>query len=163
MKKLLFLILIIPAVSLGQNLTEYKALNNKTYHVGDTVKLGKGSSSNGDFLYLELSPGINSPFLTHGHNASMDKTYANANVVIKKIKQGKVRGVQKTWFVLAAGLGSLNLYVDDAVSACEIIPCQTKTTETLSVADEILKLKKLLDAGAITQSEYNAQKKKLLD
>jgi len=31
-----------------------------------------------------------------------------------------------------------------------------------SVADELLKLKKLLDSGAITQAEYNAQKKKLL-
>ena len=31
-----------------------------------------------------------------------------------------------------------------------------------STADEILKLKKLLDAGAITQQEYDTQKKKLL-
>jgi hypothetical protein len=31
------------------------------------------------------------------------------------------------------------------------------------VADEIEKLKKLLDSGAITKDEYESQKKKLLD
>jgi len=31
------------------------------------------------------------------------------------------------------------------------------------VADEIKKLKALLDSGAITQSEYDSQKKKLLN
>ncbi len=32
-----------------------------------------------------------------------------------------------------------------------------------SVADELLKFKSLLDAGAITEDEYNAQKAKLLN
>ena len=32
-----------------------------------------------------------------------------------------------------------------------------------SVADELLKFKSLLDAGAITEDEYNAQKVRLLD
>lgn len=36
-------------------------------------------------------------------------------------------------------------------------------TAPLSVTDELLKLKKLLDAGAITQEEYEIAKKKLLD
>lgn len=36
-------------------------------------------------------------------------------------------------------------------------------TVSLSVADEILKFKQLLDMGAITQEEYDAKKKQLLD
>lgn len=36
------------------------------------------------------------------------------------------------------------------------------TTSTVSAADEILKLKQLLDAGALTQEEFDAQKAKLL-
>jgi hypothetical protein len=32
-----------------------------------------------------------------------------------------------------------------------------------SIADEIKKLKEILDEGAITQEEYDAQKKKLLN
>ena len=36
------------------------------------------------------------------------------------------------------------------------------TVPATSVADELLKLKSLLDAGAITQAEFDAQKAKLL-
>lgn len=32
-----------------------------------------------------------------------------------------------------------------------------------SVADELMKFKSLLDSGAITESEYNSQKEKLLN
>ena len=35
--------------------------------------------------------------------------------------------------------------------------------ESTSVADELAKLKKLFDAGAITKEEYDVAKKKLLD
>ena len=38
----------------------------------------------------------------------------------------------------------------------------TNTEQTLSVADELKKLKSLLDEGIITQEEFDAQKSKLL-
>jgi len=37
-----------------------------------------------------------------------------------------------------------------------------QTVPGVSVADELLKFKKLLDAGAITEQEYEEQKAKLL-
>lgn len=40
---------------------------------------------------------------------------------------------------------------------------KTEPVPVQSVADELLKFKSLLDAGAITQDEYNAQKAKLLN
>ncbi|MBD2705507.1 SHOCT domain-containing protein [Spirosoma sp. BT702] len=40
---------------------------------------------------------------------------------------------------------------------------ESKPATTASVADELLKLKQLLDAGAITKDEYESQKKKLLN
>lgn len=39
---------------------------------------------------------------------------------------------------------------------------KAQTTAEFSVADELLKFKQLLDMGAITQEEFDAQKKKLL-
>ena len=39
---------------------------------------------------------------------------------------------------------------------------QTKTESGSSTADELIKLKSLLDAGVITQEEFDAQKQKLL-
>ena len=41
--------------------------------------------------------------------------------------------------------------------------CKVEDMPTQSTADELLKFKSLLDAGAITEDEYNAQKKKLLN
>jgi hypothetical protein len=164
MKKLLLLILFVPAIVMGQNLTEYKALNNKTYHVGDTVRLGRGSSPTGEFLYVQIG-GFNG-FLSRGHNQNIDKTYANTGLVIKKIKKGRPdpRSIEKLWFVVdGGGITTYNLYIDDAISACEVIPCANTPKENLSVADELLKLKKLLDTGGITQKEYDTQKKKLLN
>lgn len=40
---------------------------------------------------------------------------------------------------------------------------KTDSVPVQSVADELLKFKSLLDAGAITEDEYNAQKAKLLN
>lgn len=40
--------------------------------------------------------------------------------------------------------------------------CEIKEQASTSIADELKKFKDLLDSGAITQSEYDTQKKKLL-
>lgn len=53
------------------------------------------------------------------------------------------------------------------VSPCTVAPDNASNTPYVSntggsVADEIMKLKQLLDCGAITEKEFNAQKKKLM-
>lgn len=45
---------------------------------------------------------------------------------------------------------------------CESNKAQQNTTATQSVADEIVKLKQLLDSGIITKEEFEAKKKQLL-
>ncbi|MBD1391925.1 SHOCT domain-containing protein [Mucilaginibacter glaciei] len=168
-KALLFILLIVSLKGYAQKLTEYKATNGVNYKIGDTVKLGRGSAPNGSFNYMQMG-GIGA-FLAHkqqrGDQLNIDKTYANTAVVIKNIKSSKINGAQKITFVVKADAPlNINLTIDDAIQTCEVLPCNDKaasgTTQTLSVADEILKLKKLLDAGAITQAEYDAQKKRLL-
>ena len=44
----------------------------------------------------------------------------------------------------------------------ELTPKNTSTPQVASVADEIIKLKKLMDDGVITAEEFDVQKKKLL-
>ena len=69
----------------------------------------------------------------------------------------------------AAG-GRMHIEVEEAIAAGELLVSQTdKVVEKTiiqetsgSVADELAKLKKLYDEGAITKKEYEAQKKKLL-
>lgn len=157
--------LLISICSMSQN--DYQASNGIIYHIGDTVKLGRGSSPNGDFLYLQM--GGFGAIMSYNSNKGSDqfnigKGYANTAVVVKKIKEGKIKGIKKTYFVVGGGnITNYNLYIEDAIQTCEVKPCANTSEKSMgSVADELLKLKQLLDAGAITQAEYDAQKKKLL-
>jgi len=172
MKKIIIAaLLFVPFLSNAQ-VKEYKASNGVTYRVGDTLRLGLGSNADGSFLYVEdkgllgslgpfgnMGPGRNQPV------RSLSKDYANVGAIIKSINKTSVNGVQKyTFSVNPGGPMRYNVYVDDAIATCEVKPCKNNgpAATTGSVADEIKKLKALMDSGAITKSEYEAQKKKLL-
>ncbi|MES2274747.1 MAG: SHOCT domain-containing protein [Bacteroidota bacterium] len=169
MKKILIIAaLLAPLYSLAQTINEYKATNGVTYHINDTVRLGKGSNSNGAFLYVEdkgLGISLPGPGGRSAGGRGLPKDFANGGVIIRSIKKTTLNNVDKYVFMVYAG-GPLrfSLYIDDAISACEVTPCgQTTGKAVPSVADEIKKLKQLLDSGAITKEEYEAQKKKLLN
>jgi hypothetical protein len=167
---LLATLLLIPFLTKAQGLfggssvTEYKASNGVTYHVGDTVRLGRGTKPDGSFLYLEDHGLIPNPRSTR----TLPKEFANASATVKSIRKMKINGVDKYMFsVNPGGPMRYTVFIDDAIEACEIKPC--KSTDSAipatagSVADEIKKLKALFDSGAITKAEYDAQKKKLLN
>lgn len=164
MKKILFLtIALLPLLCKAQNLKEYTASNGKIYHVGDTLKIGFGSMPNGSFKYI--NPG--------GWAASsepMNKSISGMGAIIKKIHSYNAHGFRKVYF--AVGLGGItnyNLYIEEAIASCEVADCKSQSGSTTIVQaqpednlDKLKKLKALLDSGAITQAEYDAQKKKLL-
>jgi hypothetical protein len=163
---LLTVLLSVPLLSFSQDITSYKASNGVTYKLNDTVRLGKGSNSNGSFVYVEdYGPGPSLPSdpnrTPSGH--SLPKQFTNSVVVLKAIRKTTVNGADKYIFMVnPGGLFRYTMYIDDAISACEVKPCAADNAKIGSVADEIKKLKALLDQGAITQAEYDAQKKKLL-
>jgi len=170
MKKLvLIIILLIPVLSRAQKITQYKAINGVTYHVKDSVMLNQGSAKDSTFVNVQQTGFI------LGGNHNLPGYYLHTNVQIKSIKLETERGVDKYIFVInEGGLFSYSLYIDDAISACEVSPCTVTSfvkqqmgnivkQPAGSVADEIKKLKDLLDSGALTQAEFDAQKKKLLN
>ena len=167
-KLLLILISLLPVTAFCQEMKEFKAPNGKTYHVGDTLKVGMGSMPDGNFKYIRVTPPPFFPPRPNGNNFSAKRDFAMSTAVIRKIKTtSQMSGSDKVMFtVKAGGIGTYDIWIVEAIAACEVTPCSGTTpgaASTYSVADEILKLKKLLDSGAITKAEYDAQKKKLLD
>ncbi|MFD0749400.1 SHOCT domain-containing protein [Mucilaginibacter calamicampi] len=168
MKKIIIAIFcLLPFISFAQS--EYKASNGKTYRIGDTVKVALGSMPDGNFKYITASQPAFLPPRRSGNDLSARKDFAHSNAVIKKIKTGSRftdSGNKIILVVKGNGLVNFDVWIEEAIAACEVTPCATTTntasTPATGVADELLKLKKLLDAGALTQAEFNAQKKKLL-
>lgn len=166
-KTFLTLILLAPFVVFAQTLKEYHASNGRTYHPGDTVRVGLGSMPDGNFKYIQINELIPGPPRRNGSTLSAHKDMSGSNYVIKKIKnERQMSGSEKVVFTIrTGGLPTCDIWIEEAISTCEVTPCadqKAAASPKFSVADELLKLKKLLDAGAITQSEYDAQKKKLL-
>ena len=83
-------------------------------------------------------------------------TNSDKNIFTKKRSKINVKGVCR---YLNYDLGSFYVVVtekgEDEIS-------NQPELERKSVADELIKLKELLDAGVITQEEFDAQKEKLL-
>src|ERR1700709_761080 len=98
MKRLIFIgMALLPFMAKAQ-LTEYKASNGITYHLNDTVRLGKGTAAKGEFLYIE-ERGIPMP----GHTHYLSKSFTNGGAVIENIKTTQVGGIKKCLFIVQVG------------------------------------------------------------
>ncbi len=170
----LLLLVWLPLLALADDITEYKASNGITYHIGDTLKLGKGTGGNGNFMSLRVG-GFNAfMVLSHSHSGNnderlgVDKSYNHTTAKIKRIKKESVHGTDRYYFVVTFphSPGSYNLYIDEAIENCEVAQCNNTnamTRQTPDKYDELKKLKELLDNGTLTKEEFEAQKKKLLE
>lgn len=151
-----------------QRVTSYTCRNGWTIKEGDTLKLGIGTMANRDFAYIYIRPNL----LTY-QPLHLGAGFSGLGLKVKRIKEIKLKGVKKPEIVVGAG-NIMNNWVDieQAIETGEILPpeqyrkkpetAQVTIQQTSSIADEIVKLKKLLDKGILNQEEYDNQKKKLL-
>lgn len=162
MKKLIFILLLLSSLNVfSQKITEYNASNGVLYKVEDSIKLGRGSGENGNFVYF--STGGWAYAANGGETAGyLNHTFAGTTVNIKKIKKVQEKIV---FIVGAGGVTNYNLIIEDAIATCEIENCNKNNTNTQepSKLDELKKLKELFDSGVLTQEEFDSEKKKILE
>jgi len=177
MKILIFFLLLSPLYSTAQegfpkivNDTLFTSSGYKVV-IGQDVKLGTGTLPYGDFKFI----GFSQTSFMGGNRQTVGKNWSGHNFKVKKFRQD---GNTKRGYTYKLILGGGNIVnyecdIERAIAAGEIIvPDEFKQKpqtvivelkQPLSVADELNKLKKLYDDGVLTQEEYEAQKKKLLE
>ena len=150
---------------------KYKTSAGWVISRGDELKLIKGSMPDKTFAFISRNPDI---YTTSQYNApKLPNTFNGRSA---QVAQFLVAGSSKSGYYITATLkvGEMWRYVldiENAIEAGEIeVPAEfaKKTppvtgTNTVSLADELKKLKELLDNGALTKEEYELAKKKVLD
>ena len=143
------------------------------------IKVGIGSMPDGDFKYIRIN---SSSLFAYSSNKgykglanqanSFPRSESGLNYKIREVEQ---RGNKKRGYVYYAkiGRGLINYEIDieNAIKSAEIdIPEEfrpkskvVQINQQISVADELVKLKKLYDDGILTKEEFEGEKKKLLE
>lgn len=165
MKKLaLLLIISFSVLTFGQDKkNEYTTKHGISYKIGDTITLGRGSGTNGRFIYLQMGGWYSTLALLDGDietaNMGIGKELGGLGVVVKKIKTQKLNGIEKTYLVVDGGdLTNYYLYIDNAIISGEVV----SNFMTSDVAlNELKKAKDKLDLDLISKDEYDVIKNDL--
>lgn len=166
MKKAILFLFFTLSVSFifAQGLTEYTASNNVTYQIGDTIKLGRGSAPNGDFIYCQMGDTYAVLAALGGSTGRIDqglpRNLSGANMIIKKIKETKFKGAKLISFNVAGGnLVQYKILVEDALSTGELKSNGFTSDEALA---ELKRTKDKLDLGLIKPEQYDSIKATLI-
>jgi hypothetical protein len=147
--------------------------------VGQDIYIGTGSAPYGDFKFIRRnSTGFGTVMASSSNHAynnsqfSLPRNMAGHKGTVVKIAPRGNDDIGITYEPLITfGSGRYEIDVDNAIASGEIIvpeefrpkPKVVEIKQQLSVADELIKLKKLLDDGVLTKDEFEALKKKLLE
>ena len=170
MKKLALLLTIIFAVNVTngqkkkQKLEEYTASNGITYKIGDAIKLGRGSDTNGKFVYVNIGGWAVSG---NAENNRLPAANAGLIVTIKKINKYNYKRYKGIYLTIGGGnITNYTMDLENAIATCEVENCTKENGTVQSTTDkydQLAKLKKLLDDGVLSEEEYDAEKKKILE
>ena len=120
------------------------------------IQLVTGTGQGGTFKYIYVPPNAWLGF----PRQSLGAKWNNKQLVIKEIRQQPTTSDSSARAATVAVLSTKGL--DTSVDLEQAEAAGEIQRPIASVADELLKLKQLLDTGVLTQSEFNVQKTKLL-
>lgn len=153
----------------------FVAVDGETYTVGDSLKMGVGSNTDGSFNYIYVPPNIllGSERITYSSAAS--------GIIFKLKHFSKVKSSGETLGVFTyvpekkIDVGFMNAIVDINL-ALETGELESKnpsygkniiTDSDKSVSDDkydnLLKLKELYEAGVLTEDEFKKEKQEILN
>lgn len=166
MKTLFTTVLLLLAISMNaqkiKKLDEYTASNGITYKEGDEIKLGRGSDTDGRFVYVFMGGWAMS---TNPEANRLGAANAGLLVTVKKIKKYNYKRYKGIYMTVGGGnISNYILDIENAISTCEIEDCkkENNSISTTDKYDKLAKLKKLFDEGVLSEEEYNVEKKKIL-
>ena len=167
MKLAIPLALLFPLFGLSQQKIENDTLyvGELKYYDGYQIKLGFGSNvATKDFNYIYTSP------MSIAGIQYLGKSWQGHKMTVKNVKKYGTKKTGDKYYLILGGGNIVNYWceIEAALSTGEVIDDRVikkvdSKGSSISVADEIAKLKKLYDDGVLTKEEYEAQKKKLLD
>src|SRR5690554_1498467 len=188
MKKIILLLtLCISFFVVGQETTFDKNTlflkDGGSITVGEDLKLGKGTKDNGYFRYIE----VNSASMMRATNTggtnwgvqdanAMSSQYNDLKGKVIRIEERGNRRTGKKWYAVI-GVGEARRYqvdIENALASGEIYVegsslnkssdgTSISESKTTSKADELLKLKSLLNEGLITEEEFETMKTEILN
>jgi hypothetical protein len=153
----------------GKSVPLFTTTAGTLVHVGDTLHLGRGTLPTGEFQFVYVPANV----FTGSKQVNFSSQLNNLTVRVKDLRfqHSKLYG-DKTVAVVKANTFNGCVDLNAAEEAGEIITAHTQRAAVSaaappalpppSMADELLKLKKLYDQKVLTKTEYDAQKAKLL-
>ncbi|UJH90909.1 SHOCT domain-containing protein [Antarcticibacterium sp. 1MA-6-2] len=178
MKKITFLLLALLTLNAVQaqkkveKLDEFTASNGITYKVGDEIKLGRGSDTDGRFVYVNMGGWGTVLAATSDANYNAEQNRLGAAnsgliVTIKKIKKYDQKRYKGVYFTVGGGnITNYVIDIENAIATCEVENCKDNENIAQSSTDkydQLEKIKKLFDNGVLSKEEYEAEKKKVLE
>lgn len=146
-----------------ENLETYTASNGVTYSIGDEFQLGRGSDTNGKFVYVNVGGWAVSSSAEQNRLGSLN---VGLIVTVKKIKKYNYKRYKGVYFTVGGGnITNYTIDIENAISSCEVIPCKSEPPSKVVVDkyDKLKKLKELLDSGILTKEEFENEKAKILN
>ena len=184
MKTLLSLLLVFASLASSSQTkleedTIYSTSGFKVYK-GQELYIGTGSTDDGDFKFIRRnSTGLGTMLMQTGDNRydkselSLPRNMAgHKGRVVKLVRRGTKKMGYTYEALINFSAGRYEIDIDNAIASGELkVPDEFKPKsnkeavviqQQLSAADELKKMKELLDAGVLTQAEYDTQKAKIL-
>lgn len=178
MKKMLFCLLLTPILSFSQEelprVIKDTLFSTSGFKIvaGDDIKLGAGSLPNGDFKYISISAASWAVLMDPSHKPiQIGRRYSGLKLHVKKFRKdgNKKRGYVYYLIVGGGNIANYDCDIENAIVSGEVVVPEefrpksgTAIQVTPTSADELKKLKDLLDSGALTKDEYDSAKKKIL-